>query len=230
MLMACLASPFLSSFLASLFCFKSFCPLPPHLLFAMHNIACIVSNSVAWCSWHVCMWCTVCHQYAGRLLCGGTLHSAPASSRCSGLHLRQLRQPHPGKLHLQKPSTHYCKLLPLGGFVCLTAPCCVTGGSHMWARPVCLISCQDHARVELTGFHVLDVPHCCSCFQRWRVFVKVEVQGKVRKQLTQFCRRPAPVGAQYVNSAAFLWQCTVCSGIQTVVLCDALFAFTAMLQ
>ena len=140
-------------------------PPPPHLLFAMHNIACIVSNSVAWCSWHVCMWCTVCHQYAGRLLCGGTLHSAPASSRCSGLHLRQLRQPHPGKLHLQKPSTHYCKLLPLGGFVCLTAPCCVTGDSHMWACPVCLISRQDHARVELIGCHVLDVPHCCSCFQ-----------------------------------------------------------------
>ena len=46
----------------------------------------------------------------------------------------------------------------------------------------------------------------------------MDVQGQVRKQLTQFSRQPAAVGALCVSSAAFLWQCTICySGIQTVV-------------
>jgi len=112
-----LGKPLLELMSCFLILLQIFLPPPPPPCCAWQNIACIVSSSVAWRSRHVCLWSIVCHQYTGGLLCGGTLHSAPASSCCSGLHLRQLRQPHPGKLHLQKPSTHYCKLLPLG--VCL---------------------------------------------------------------------------------------------------------------
>ena len=42
----------------------------------------------------------VCHQYIGRLLCGGPLHSSPGRPSSPGRHLCQLRQPHPVGLHL----------------------------------------------------------------------------------------------------------------------------------